>query len=95
MSDPKYMTLLSYYNASSGVIPIVNKPPPHLQHKWTSRAQKYKKAHNVTFPPLTEFCNFKRQMSSLLNDLGFSYGNNILITETRLINDHMCRLLSQ
>jgi len=33
MLNPQYATLLSYYNSSSGVIPIVSKLPHFLQEK--------------------------------------------------------------
>lgn len=70
MEDPKYETLLSYFNSSMGVLPIVNKLPTSLQNKWTSRASKYKKRHTVSFPPFTEFCDFIREQSTMMNDPG-------------------------
>ena len=73
MEAPKFRELLSYFNTSSGVIPIVSKLPPHLQAKWTNRAAKYKRTHDVPFPPFHEFCEFIRELSSILNDPGFSY----------------------
>jgi hypothetical protein len=77
MEDPKYQTVLSYFNSSSGIIPIVNKLPYSLQSKWTSRGTRFKKIHGVTFPPFTEFCEFIREMSTTLNDPGFTYTTDI------------------
>jgi len=44
--DEQYLTLMSYYDSSSGVIPIVNKLPHALQEKWTTQAVKYQKNNN-------------------------------------------------
>jgi hypothetical protein len=40
---PQYTVLLSYFNSSSGVLPIINKLPYNIQEKWTMRAANYKK----------------------------------------------------
>ena len=53
MLNPQYATLFSYYNSSSGVIPIVSKLPHFLQEKWTTLASSYKKTHQVSFPPFS------------------------------------------
>ena len=37
--DPKYCSILSYYDASSGVIPIVNKPPFNLRESGSHMLQ--------------------------------------------------------
>lgn len=41
--NPKYSTLLSYFDSSSGIIPIISKLPCNLQDKWTTQALNYKK----------------------------------------------------
>ncbi|XP_048734152.2 uncharacterized protein LOC125650167 [Ostrea edulis] len=71
--NPKYTQLLSYYDSSAGVIPIMNKLPTHLQGKWCDRATRYKRAHDVAFPPFSVFCDFVKDMSSMLNDPGLTY----------------------
>ena len=71
--DPKYSTILSYYDASSGVIPIVNKLPYNLREKWVTRASNYKQNHNVAFPPFSLFCSFVRDMSKIRNDPSLRY----------------------
>jgi hypothetical protein len=38
MANPQYTVLLSYFNSSSGVLPIINKLPYNIQEKWTMRA---------------------------------------------------------
>ena len=43
MANPQYTVLLSYFNSSSGVLPIINKLPYNIQEKWTMRAANYKK----------------------------------------------------
>ena len=38
--NPKYTQLLSYYDSSAGIIPIMHKLPTHLQGKWCDRATR-------------------------------------------------------
>ena len=74
--NPTYSNLLSYYDTSSGVLPIIQKLPHPLQEKWTSRAVQYKKKHNAVFPPFGEFLDFIQEMSYIKNDPGFIYDTN-------------------
>jgi hypothetical protein len=39
MANPQYTVLLSYFNSSSGVLPIINKLPYNIQEKWSSEFQ--------------------------------------------------------
>jgi hypothetical protein len=55
--NPQYTVLLSYFNSSSGVLPIINKLPYNIQEKWTMRAANYKKQHSVPFPPFSLVLN--------------------------------------
>ena len=71
--NPKFRTLLGYFDSSSGIRPIVGKLPYGLQEKWTTRASTYKSRHDVPFPPFTEFSKFIREMSIVRNDPGFNY----------------------
>ena len=71
--DPKYSSILGYYDASSGVIPIVNKLPFNLREKWVTHASNYKKRHSVAFPPFYVFCPFVRDMSKIRNDPSLHY----------------------
>ena len=73
MEDVKYSTLLSYYNTSAGVIPVVRKLPYNIQEKWTSHAVNYKNRHNVIFPPFKVFAEFIREMGRVKNDPSFRY----------------------
>ena len=61
--DPKYSSILGYYDASSGVIPIVNKLPFNLLEMWVTHASNYKKRHSVAFPPFSVFCSAKSGMT--------------------------------
>lgn len=76
-SDPRYSQLLSYFDSSTGVRPIVEKLPLHIQNKWVTRASNYKRINSVIFPPFCEFCTFLKEMSIMLNDPGLcmSYTN--------------------
>ncbi|CAG2194147.1 unnamed protein product [Mytilus edulis] len=75
MLNPKYTTLLSYYNSSSGINPIVAKLPYFLQEKWTTRASSYKKSHDIAFPPFSLFVSYIRDMCEIRNDPAFSYNS--------------------
>ena len=48
--NPSYSLLISYYDTSSGLRPIIQKLPHGLQEKWTSRPVKYKKDNRAVFP---------------------------------------------
>jgi hypothetical protein len=73
MANPQYTVLLSYFNSSSGVLPIINKLPYNIQEKWTMRAANYKKQHSVPFPPFSLVLNFVKEISKIRNDPSFSY----------------------
>lgn len=73
MANPQYTVLLSYFNSSSGVLPIINKLPYNIQEKWTMRAANYKKQHSVSFPPFSLVLNFVKEISKIRNDPSFSY----------------------
>lgn len=71
--DSNYAALLSFYDTSSGVNPIIAKLPQFLQNKWMDRAARYKKSRSVTFPPFTVFIDFVSEMASTLNDPCFMF----------------------
>lgn len=71
--NPKYAALLSYFDTSAGVIPIVRKLPGSIQGKWITRASRYKQEKNVAFPPFAFFVSFIGEMSKMLNDPGLVY----------------------
>jgi hypothetical protein len=69
-SDTRYSLLLSYFDSSSGILPIVAKLAYQLQEKWASRASQYKRNYNVAFPPFSFFITFIQEMCDLKNDPG-------------------------
>ncbi|XP_060571867.1 uncharacterized protein LOC132730038 [Ruditapes philippinarum] len=71
--DPKYSSILSYFDAAIGVNLIVNKLPQFLQEKWTTTATRYKQSFNVAFPPFSEFAKFVREQSRIRNDPSFNF----------------------
>ena len=81
---PRYSALLSYYDTSSGINPIVSKLPYNLQTKWMDRALKYKRTHSVTFPPFAFFVEFIREMSTNMNDPGFVFDSGKQIKEDKV-----------
>lgn len=61
----KMKPLLSHYDSSIGVTPIVNKLPHNLQEKWTYTAVKYMNDHDVAYPPFSIFVNVIRDQSRI------------------------------
>lgn len=41
--NPQYSALLSYFDTSAGINPVIHKLPTSLQEKWVTSAVKYKK----------------------------------------------------
>lgn len=78
--NDQYVTLLSYYDSSSGVIPIISKLPPNLQEKWVSQASKYKKYYDVPFPPFKFLVSFIRDLSIVKNDPAFHTDSSSTLT---------------
>ena len=70
--NPNYSNLLSYFDSSSGIIPIVSKLPYHLQEKWTMRASSQKLRFDIPYP-FVLFGDFLQEMSEIRNDAGFQY----------------------
>lgn len=68
--NPRYVTLLSYFDASSGVTPVVNKLP---HDKWITHSSRYKTEHSVSFPPFTVLVEFMRKISKVKNDPALQY----------------------
>ncbi|KAM4034606.1 uncharacterized protein ACNLHF_021263 [Anomaloglossus baeobatrachus] len=55
--DPR-LSGLCYLDTAHGVNPIVVKLPYSLQEKWATSVSRYKRMHDVTFPPFIQFCKF-------------------------------------
>ncbi|XP_071138882.1 uncharacterized protein [Mytilus edulis] len=85
-----FSNLLSYFDSSSGVLPIVDKLPYNIQEKWTTRASQYKLRNNVPFPPFSYLVQFIREVSAVKNDPAFIYSNTETSfsrkNETRKVN---------
>lgn len=66
--------MLSFYDPSAGILPIVRKlPQERIQEKWTTHALKYKQQHEVAFPPFKCFVEFIREISRVKIDPSFLY----------------------
>lgn len=72
MINPSCSVLLSYFNSSSGVAPIVSKLPYSLQDKWATRASTYKRTNEVPYPPFKYFVQFVKEMCEIRNDPAFN-----------------------
>ena len=79
--DPKYATLLAYFDSSVGISPVVNKLPYNLQDKWTTRASNFNKVHSVSNPRFWVFTEFIREQAKIRNDPGFMYSTPFTSTE--------------
>ena len=62
-------SLLASFDSSSGVGQMVQKLPYGFQGKWITDACKYKKTHNVAFPPFMFFGNFNKDMSTTIRQV--------------------------
>ncbi|KAL5020965.1 hypothetical protein ScPMuIL_000120, partial [Solemya velum] len=81
--DSKYEKLLSYFDTSAGVIPIVSKLPSNMQYKWRDKATSYKKSHDMLFPPFTFLIEFLSNQASMLNDPGFTHDSDTFTPRAR------------
>ncbi|KAM4021819.1 uncharacterized protein ACNLHF_027143 [Anomaloglossus baeobatrachus] len=61
--DPR-LSGLCYLDTAHGVNPIVVKLPYSLQEKWATSVSRYKRMHDVTFPPFIQFCKFINEQES-------------------------------
>ncbi|XP_062602313.1 uncharacterized protein LOC134264026, partial [Saccostrea cucullata] len=68
--DPTYSTLLSYFDSSSGILPVVRKLPVNIQKKWITRASAFKRHSGQPHPPFKYFVDFIMEMSQIRNDPG-------------------------
>ena len=68
--DPAYSCLLSYFDSSTGILPIVKKLPHNIREKWISRASTYKRHTRSSYPPFKFFVDFVLEMSQIRNDPG-------------------------
>ena len=73
--DPRYGSALSYFDTSEGVNPVIQKFPFNIQNKWRERAVRYKKIHNLVYPPFAVFCDFVQEQATIMNDPSFEYDN--------------------
>ncbi|XP_071133064.1 uncharacterized protein [Mytilus edulis] len=72
-NNPQYSQVLAYYDSSTGVNQIVNCLPHNLQEKWSTEAIKYKKRHNMLYPPFSFFVYFTYDMAKWRTDPSFQF----------------------
>ncbi|CAJ0919046.1 unnamed protein product [Ranitomeya imitator] len=65
--DPR-LSGLCYRDTAHGVNPIISKLPHSLQEKWAVCVSRYKRSHDVTFPPFIQFCKFIDEQAQMRND---------------------------
>jgi hypothetical protein len=66
--NPAYASLLSYFNTSAGVNPVIEKLHYNIQMKRMDRASRYKRDHSVPFPPFSMFLTFVKDITKMMND---------------------------
>ena len=71
--DPKYDIMMSYFDSSVGISPIVSKLLYNIQEKWTTRANNFKKTHGLIYPRFWVFTEFIHEQAKVRNDPGFIY----------------------
>lgn len=69
----RYATVFAYYNSSSGGNPIIAKLPTNLQERWATKANKYKSANILSFPPYSVFSKYIHNTVKVRNDPSFVY----------------------
>lgn len=65
--NPQYSSLLSYFNISAGINPLINKFPLSFLEKWVASASKYKKIHNLVFSLIQPIRSHKSRMTQASN----------------------------
>lgn len=85
--NEQYATLLSYYDSSSGVNPIISKLPQGLQEKWVSQASKYKRYYCVPFSLFSFLVKFIRELSILKNDTAFQTDGFLTLKTEKRTNE--------
>ncbi|XP_054652021.1 uncharacterized protein LOC129192244 [Dunckerocampus dactyliophorus] len=66
---------LSYLDTSRGINPIVEKLPHNIQEKWISLGSKYKREHQVSFPPFSVFVDLIRTEAKTRTDPSFNFSH--------------------
>lgn len=67
-----YLPGLTVLYTARGTNPIVEKLPFGLQEKWIYQGSKFKREHNVTFPPFSYFTEFVCLNAKIRNDPSFA-----------------------
>lgn len=81
--NEQFAALRSYYDSSSGIIPIISKLSQGLKEKWVSQASKYKTYNCVPFPPFSFLMKFIQELSIVKNDPTFQSVGSLTTTEKR------------
>lgn len=74
--NSKFEKLLSYFDTSGGINPIVKKLPTPMQNKWRDKATSYKRAKEVPYPPFSFFVEFVTEEASKYNDPGLKFDSD-------------------
>ncbi|XP_073763460.1 uncharacterized protein [Danio rerio] len=70
-----YLPGLSFLDTSRGINPIVEKLPHSMQEAWVNQGSKYKKEHDVHYPPFTFLVQFVNGYAEMKMDPSFSLQN--------------------
>ena len=92
--DPKYDSILSYFDSSVGISPIVSKLPSNIQEKWKTRAYSFKNTHSVAYPRFWVFSSFIHEQAKMRNDPGLMYPQTCTSSEKPQAQSHTRTLIS-
>ena len=92
--DPKYDSILSYFDSSVGISPIVSKLPSNIQEKWKTRAYSFKNTHSVACPRFWVFSSFIHERAKMRNDPGLMYPHTCTSSEEPQAQSHTRTLIS-
>lgn len=70
-----YLPGLSFLDTSRGINPIVEKLPHGLQEAWVNQGSKYKKEHDVLYPPFSLLVQFVNEYAEMRTDPSFTLRN--------------------
>ncbi|XP_060126117.1 uncharacterized protein LOC132591490 isoform X1 [Zootoca vivipara] len=71
---------LTFLDTARGVNPIVQKLPYNLQEQWIAHGSKFKRKHNVPYPPFSVFVDFVNQQAKMRNDPSFDFSLSSVIS---------------
>lgn len=70
-----YLPGLSFLDTARGINPIAEKLPHNVQEQWITQGSRYKREHQVPYPPFSFFVDFVYNHAEMRNDPSFAFAN--------------------